>query len=234
MSAAVSDLGKGGDRLGKIAPVEVDRRSGKLPMAGRRVLAARGLDAEAPLSARLGERKARRRAAGRSLHRLAEPERFEARQPQGAAPQAVAVALAAGAGFRDMAERVGALIAVSLGVRCAAAADRIEDDENRAGHGAFPAPSTVLRTVPLPRFAGEDLPTAPSISSHAAQRRGRGTMRSMVVGARRPSLAFTGSRSRRASPHWRRRRRTEPGYSHSGARRTHPALHRSRPPCRAA
>ena len=41
---AVSDSGKAGIGLGKIAPVEIDRRSGDLPMARGRVLAARGLD----------------------------------------------------------------------------------------------------------------------------------------------------------------------------------------------
>ena len=42
-----------------------------------------------------------------------------------AAPQAVAVAAPLRAGFRDMAERVGARVAVSLGILRAAAADRI-------------------------------------------------------------------------------------------------------------
>ena len=144
-----------------------------------------------------------------------------------------------GAGFGDMAERVGALVAVSLGVLRAAAADRIEDDENRAGHGAFRAPSTVLRTVPLPRFAGEDLPTAPSISSHAAQRRGGGR-----IAVRTPSR--DGGRWRgaiaRSLAHDRVERRLigegggeqRPGIVVLRARRTPPALRRSRPPCRAA
>ena len=49
-------------------------------------------------------------------------------------PQAVAIAAAERAGFRDVAERVGALVAVSGGVLRAAAADRIENDEDGAGH----------------------------------------------------------------------------------------------------
>jgi hypothetical protein len=42
------------------------------------------------------------------------------------------------------------------------------------------APTTMLRMVPLPRFAREELPASPFVSSPAAQRRGRGTARSAV------------------------------------------------------
>ena len=52
---------KGGNRLREIAPVEVDRRAGELPMAGGRILAARSLNSITPLAARLRKRKAGRR-----------------------------------------------------------------------------------------------------------------------------------------------------------------------------
>ena len=169
-------LGEGGDGLGKIAPVKINRRSGQLPMAGGRILAARGLDAKAPLAARFGERKAPRRAAGRSLHRVAKAERLEARQPQGAAAQALAVAFACRAGLGDMAERIRSLIAVSLGVLRAAAAGGVEDDEDRAGHGPLPAPSTVLRTVPLPRRCAAWEDTHGAVGESSPAERGRGTM----------------------------------------------------------
>ena len=44
------------------------------------------------------------------------------------------------------------------------------------------APTAMLRMVPLLRFAREELPAAPFVSSLAAQRRGRGTARSAVEG----------------------------------------------------
>ena len=93
ISAAVSAAGKAGNRLREIAPVEVDRRAGDLPMAGRRVLAARGLDAIAPLAARLGQREARA-ARGRSRRCIARPSPSASRcgSPSGPAPQACAVA----------------------------------------------------------------------------------------------------------------------------------------------
>ena len=50
------------------------------------------------------------------------------------APQPVAVAEAQGAGLRDVAERVGALVAVCSRVFRAAAADRVEHDEDGASH----------------------------------------------------------------------------------------------------
>jgi hypothetical protein len=44
------------------------------------------------------------------------------------------------------------------------------------------APTTMLRMVPLPRFAREELPVTPFVSSLAAKRRGRGTVRRTVEG----------------------------------------------------
>ncbi len=65
---------------------------------------------------------------------MAEAERVEARQIERPAPQAVAVAAAERAGLGDVAERIRTLVAVGLCVFRAAAADRIENDEDRAGH----------------------------------------------------------------------------------------------------
>ena len=63
---------------------------------------------------------------------MPEAERVETGQVERPAPQADAVAAAQRAGLGDMAERIGALVAVGLGVLGAAAADRIENDEDRA------------------------------------------------------------------------------------------------------
>ena len=56
------------------------------------------------------------------------------RQAQRARAQPVAVALAMRAGFGDMAERVGAGVAVGGRILGPADADRIEDDDQHAGH----------------------------------------------------------------------------------------------------
>ena len=60
------------------------------------------------------------------------------RQAQRAEAQPVAVALAMRAGFGDMAEGVGARVAVGTRILSPADADRIEDDDQRAGHSAPP------------------------------------------------------------------------------------------------
>ena len=65
---------------------------------------------------------------------MAEPEGGEAGDMQRPAPEAVAVAQAQRASLDDMAERIGALIAIGRSIRRAAAADRIEDDDHRAAH----------------------------------------------------------------------------------------------------
>ena len=100
-----------------------------------------------------------------------------------------------------MAERFGSLIAVSLGVLCAAAADRIEDDEDGAGH---PRPATVLRTVPLLRGGR----STRRWRSSPAKRGDHATCEGASIAAHwlpRSSVAS-----------WRRRRRTTPSCSHSG------------------
>ena len=96
MSAVASSGGK--RRLGvrEIAPVEVDRHAGDLPMAGGRVLAARGLDAVAPSPGGRAERlEVRRQPPGRGRAGKAEAERDEVRQMQRTLAQSGAVALAA-------------------------------------------------------------------------------------------------------------------------------------------
>ena len=67
--------------------------------------------------------------------RGAEPERGEVRDVQRAG--AAVVGAAFGAGDGDMAEGVGALVAEGGGVGGAAAADRVEDEEEGARHQAI-------------------------------------------------------------------------------------------------
>src|SRR6185437_1558659 len=182
--------GEGGNRLREIAPVEIDRSAGKLPMAGRRVLAAGGLDSIAPLAARLGKGEERRRAAGRGLHRPAKPERLEARQLQGPAPQAVAIAASLGASVGDVAQRIGALVAVGRRILGAAAADRIEDDEDGAGHWRFSGcplhrPSAGPPPPPLPGMG--EAPTVARSSSLAIVRRETGVLSNALRRGRGPT-----------------------------------------------
>ena len=65
---------------------------------------------------------------------MAEPERHHVRHIERAVAQALAVAVACGAGRGDMAERVGALIAEIGGVRRAADAEGIQNEEECARH----------------------------------------------------------------------------------------------------
>ncbi len=113
-------------------------------MAGRRVLALADLDAIAPAPLWLrGLRHAGQCAPGRSLAGMGEAEPHEIRQLQRPAAQALAVAATFGAGFRGMAERVGAVIAIGSGILGATAADRIQHDEQRACHAhSLTAPPT--------------------------------------------------------------------------------------------
>jgi len=103
-------------------------------MAGRRVLAHRSLDAKTPLAGRLAKAEARRRAPGRGLHRAAKAQLVEIGQFERPRAQAGAVGAPPSAGLRDMAERIGALIAIGGRIRRAAAADGIEHDQDRATH----------------------------------------------------------------------------------------------------
>ena len=67
-----------------------------------------------------------------------------------------------------MAERVGALVAVGRGVLGAAAADRIEHDEDRAGHGELYSSWPVMPAEARHRIIDSDDPSEPSW----AERRG--------------------------------------------------------------
>ena len=100
----------------------------QLPVAGRRVLAARALDQ--PPGDR---RRARLRRAAEQRLDVAEPERLERRQ----------VEAADGAG--EVAERVGALVAEVGGVGQLPGPDGVEDDHTGPRHRGYPNPvDTVL------------------------------------------------------------------------------------------
>ena len=92
----------------------------QLPVAGRRVLAARALEQ----TAGDGRRARLRRAALERLD-VPEPERLQRRQVETAH------------GTRDVAERVRALVAVVAGVGKLAGTDGIEHDHARARHAAI-------------------------------------------------------------------------------------------------
>src|SRR6185437_7030958 len=104
-----------------------------------RVLTARGLDAIAPLPRRRAAGETRRLAPGRGMHGQTKAELVEVRQRKLALAQALAVALPGGAGPCDVAERVGALVAIFGRVARAAAADRIQHNDDPAPHPASPS-----------------------------------------------------------------------------------------------
>jgi hypothetical protein len=126
---------KARSRVGKMAEAPGQRRAGHLPMARRRVL-AEGYFLRAAVNGvrRDIARKARRQSAGRCFARAAEAERVEIGNVQQALAQAIAVGRAARAGLRDMAERIGAFVAEIGGVGRAAAAQRIQNEQDGAGH----------------------------------------------------------------------------------------------------
>ncbi len=102
-----------------------------LPVAGRRVLSLRALEETA------GDgRRARLRRAALELLDVAEAERLQARKVEPADRA------------RDVAERVGSLIAVLVGVRQLAGTDGIKHDYASSGHRAIlgTAVSDRLRT----------------------------------------------------------------------------------------
>src|SRR5208283_3635855 len=131
---ALGDQGRGQlgrkARLGfwKIPPGLQARRPGDFPMAGRRILARRALDPKTPEPAGwLRAREAKRQDSGRGLGGETKTQGVEIRDVQGSA--------ALGAGRRDMAERIGARITKAGSVFGAAAANRIENEEECAGQG---------------------------------------------------------------------------------------------------
>jgi len=103
-------------------------------MAGRRILARRALDPKTPEPAGwLRAREARRQDSGRGLGGKTKTQGVEMGHMQGTAAQIFPAAFALGAGSRNMAERIGARIAKLGRVFGAAAANRIENEEERAG-----------------------------------------------------------------------------------------------------
>lgn len=126
----------------KIAPGFERGRPGDFPMARRRILARRALDAIAPQRAGFRwTREAGRQASRRSLGGEAKAQAAEMGEAQRAAPQAFAVPRARGAGRREMAERIGARVAEAGRVPGAAAAKRVKNEEDRAGHGRWFRPT---------------------------------------------------------------------------------------------
>ena len=126
--------GKGGYGARKKPERRRSRRARHFPMAGRRILAPRRLHRHAiDRLAPHRTRQARRRRAGRTRAGAPQPERIEMRQAQ--RPRAGGGIRATGrASLRDMAERIGAFVAKGGRIRRAAAAHRIENDEERARH----------------------------------------------------------------------------------------------------
>jgi hypothetical protein len=124
-----------GLRVRKVAPLEGDRHAGDLPVARRRVFAFGGFDAEAPSPGHGSRwRKVRRQTTGRGLAGEAKSEFSEIRQPKRSIAQTVAVPLPARAGLGDVPDRVGARVAIGARILGTADADRVEHDEERAGH----------------------------------------------------------------------------------------------------
>ena len=130
-------LREGRDRLREVAPVEADRDAGDLPVAGRRVLALGDLDAVAPKPFR---RAGMRRGRGAARRARPPPPR---RSRAGRGWERRAVRREGRRGRRRprcMLRRCGRRCRRrrrrTRGVFGAADADRIEDDEDGAGHGA--------------------------------------------------------------------------------------------------
>ncbi len=120
--------------LTEIAPLEPHRRSSDFPMARGRVFPERRFDSITPLAGGLAKTEAGRGRAGGGLHRVAEAEAIEIGQFERAGAQAGAVAATLRAGLHDMAKRVGAGVAIGRGVFGAAAANRVEHDDDRASY----------------------------------------------------------------------------------------------------
>ena len=142
----------------------------QLPVAGRRVLAARALDEPAR-----DRRRARLRRAAEQRLDVAEPERLERRQVEAAD------------GPREVAERVRALVAEVGRVRQLAGPDGIEHDHAGPGHAAILRPRghvlgligfvvfivcvialaagvtwLVVRISPMPKTGDKTEPTTPA------------------------------------------------------------------------
>ena len=127
---------------GEIAPVEIDRAAGDLPMSRRRILAARCLDRVAPEPGggsplshqiRISSRRWRRAWHGRGQDAPDSAGAADLRANPQRSPGA------AGAALRDMAQRVRAFVAIGRRIPARHRSHRVEDDQEgafvRNGHG---------------------------------------------------------------------------------------------------
>jgi hypothetical protein len=122
---------EGGLGLRKVGPVPRHRNAGQFPVPRGRVLAARHFSRRAPQALWLGPQPRRPEARGK-LDRPAQPQPVEDRHSQ--RPRAPDIRTPRGAGLGDVTQRVGALVAEIGRIRRAAAADRIEHDQEGAVH----------------------------------------------------------------------------------------------------
>src|SRR6185503_10199113 len=105
----------------EVAPVQCDRDAGDFPMSGLRILASGLLGGAAGVTALpMFDFKPGRNASGGAAARRAESERRQVRQPQLALAGTRGVGLGRCAALCDMAERVGATVAIVRGIRRAA------------------------------------------------------------------------------------------------------------------
>ena len=143
---------EGGDGGREIAPVELNRHARDFPVAGRGVLAVGHFRRIAP-KARGGRvrRKAGQGLAGGQRGGGAKAEAVHVGQMQRPAAQARLVTFSGRTALRDMAQRVGALIAEAGGILRTADAKTVEHNENGARHALFPF---VPRPKPLISFHG--------------------------------------------------------------------------------
>ncbi len=116
-----------------------NRRTGDFPMAGRRILAGRLLDAVAEGGAGRPPVETRGEAARRCFGRGTQAQAVEVGEPKRPRAQSLAVAGSGRAGFGDVAERVGARVAIGVGVRRRATPHRIKNDDERASHSRYEA-----------------------------------------------------------------------------------------------
>src|SRR5689334_18992252 len=119
----------------EVSPVEPDRHARDFPMAGGGILASRLLAGATETTEQCGPIvQTGRIASGGEMAGLPEAKRGEVGQPQQPLTMRV-VRLPARASLGDMADRIGAFVAIARRVRCRADPDRIHDED----HGAHSA-----------------------------------------------------------------------------------------------
>src|SRR5690606_21958473 len=119
----------------KVRPVELDWRAGDLPMTGLRVFARRDLRGASGRSAiPIRNFETLWYATARGTAALADPERTKARHIERPCAHTGGIGCARGTAIGDVAERIAPFIAEGGSIRRAAAAERIQDDEDRAAH----------------------------------------------------------------------------------------------------